>query len=244
MIQSGLWTPYSGNREIILAVLLFVISGVLVYLGTRLRQLVEVARPGRTVSAFLWVMLGFSVLMLIVAASLFGHALVQQYGRMKMPRNPITPITFTSAFLTLCGITFFKRRNGFIRAFYDGVVCTMAAPMFFEVPFDLIVLPRVHSPLPALQYNLLIFLPLMLVITGTFALLTTTPSTKLSRYTLFLLAAMFFIFAAWALFGFSYPSNPWPYACNVISKVVSFLTGISLFVPFDRLHNKSEAISS
>jgi uncharacterized membrane protein YdcZ (DUF606 family) len=238
MIQAGLWAPYSGTSEIVLAALLFVISGILVYLGIRLRQPVGVARPGRTVSVFLWIMLGLSVLMLFVAVSLFGHAVVQQYGRMKMPRNPITPITATSAVVTFCGIVFLKRRSGFIRAVYDGIVCTMAAPMFFEVPFDLIVMPQTHPPLPALQYSLLLFLPLMLVIAGTFALLTTTPSTRLSKYTLFLLAAMFFVFAAWAMVGFSYPSNPWSFTFNSVSKVLSFLTGISLFVPLGHAQAK------
>jgi hypothetical protein len=42
---------------------------------------------------------------------------------------------------------------------------------------------------------------------------------------------MFFVFAVWALFGFSYPSTPIPFALNALSKVLSFVAGVTLFLP-------------
>jgi hypothetical protein len=57
------------------------------------------------------------------------------------------------------------------------------------------------------------------------------PLTKMSKYTLFSLAAMFLVFAIWALFGFSYPSYPIPFALNAVSKILSFVAAVTLFLP-------------
>ena len=62
-------------------------------------------------------------------------------------------------------------------------------------------------------------------------MLTFSPVMKLSRYTLFLLAGMFLIFAVWAMFGFAYPASLLPIALNMISKVLAFATAVSLFLP-------------
>ncbi|MGO8951185.1 MAG: hypothetical protein ACLQUY_26735 [Ktedonobacterales bacterium] len=59
----------------------------------------------------------------------------------------------------------------------------------------------------------------------------------MSRLTLFLLAGMFFIFAVWAVFGFTYASTLIPFACNAISKILAFAVAVSLFLtkqPADR----------
>jgi hypothetical protein len=79
--------------------------------------------------------------------------------------------------------------------------------------------------------TLLYFLPLFLVEISSFTLLTLSPVMNLSKYTLFSLAAMFFVFAVWALFGFSYPSDPIPIALNAVSKILSFVVSITLFLP-------------
>jgi hypothetical protein len=89
---------------------------------------------------------------------------------------------------------------------------------------------RTHPPTPAVPFTLLFFLPLFLVEVSTFALVTLSPLAKLSRYTLFPLGAMFLVFGVWALFGFSYPSHPLPLAFNVISKILSFVAAITLFL--------------
>ena len=53
---------------------------------------------------------------------------------------------------------------------------------------------------------------------------------KLSRYTLFSLAGMFFVFAIWALVGFGYPSTPTLIALNGTSKVLAFAASVTLFL--------------
>jgi hypothetical protein len=52
----------------------------------------------------------------------------------------------------------------------------------------------------------------------------------LSKYTLFSLAGVFYVFALWALLGFSYPSSFIPLALNDASKILSFVTAITLFL--------------
>jgi hypothetical protein len=42
---------------------------------------------------------------------------------------------------------------------------------------------------------------------------------------------MLAVFAVWALPGFGYPSAPLPYALNVLSKILAFVTALSLFLP-------------
>ena len=58
--------------------------------------------------------------------------------------------------------------------------------------------------------------------------------TRLSRYTMYSLAAMFFVFAVWAFFGFGYPSDPLLIAFNGVSKILAFIAAITLFVEMKR----------
>ena len=116
----------------------------------------------------------------------------------------------------------------------------MAAPWIFELPFDLIVMSRIHIvPSPAALYGLLYFLPLFLIEMTTFALLTLSPAMQVSRFTFFALAAMFLVFAIWAWFGFSEPSTPLPIVFNAVSKVLAFATVVTLFLPLKRMPQTS-----
>ena len=102
---------------------------------------------------------------------------------------------------------------------------------------------RTYPPTPALQYTLLFFLPLFILEIASFSLLTLSPLMKISKLTLFSLGAMFFVFAIWALFGFSYPSSPIPFALNAISKVLSFVTAITPFLPHrDETQSKKDVL--
>jgi hypothetical protein len=117
-----------------------------------------------------------------------------------------------------------------------------AAPMIFELPFDLIVMGRTYPPAPGALFALLFFLPLFLIEITSFALLTVSPIMKLSRTTLYLLAGMFLIFAVWAVFGFGYPLSPLPIALNMLSKVVAFAAAVSLFLPQGKLARPVDAV--
>ncbi|HXR64415.1 MAG TPA: hypothetical protein VN729_00715, partial [Ktedonobacteraceae bacterium] len=122
------------------------------------------------------------------------------------------------------------QKSGFRGAVGSAIVGTIAAPLIFELPFDLIVMWRTFPPSPPTLYTLLYFFPLFLVEILSFALLTFSPVMRPSKSTFFLLAGMFFIFAVWALAGFAYPSTPFPIVMNMLSKIVAFAVAISLFL--------------
>lgn len=112
-----------------------------------------------------------------------------------------------------------------------AIVGTIAAPLIFELPFDLIVIWRTYLPQPALPFTFLFFEPLFLLELLSITLLPFSPLTSLSRVTLCCLSAMFLVFAIQAFCSFAYPYDPLPTALNRISKVLAFATAVSLFLP-------------
>ena len=106
--------------------------------------------------------------------------------------------------------------------------------MIFELPFDLIVMARTYPsipPDPAL-YRALFFAPLFLIeITTLLLLLRQSSMVRLTRSTFFSFALMLGVFAVWALSGFGYPSAPLPTALNIVSKILAFVTVLTLFLP-------------
>jgi len=143
-------------------------------------------------------------------------------------------VTMISAVVAFFVIAYLARRSGFWGAVGSAIVGTIAAPMIFELPFDLIVMGRISPPPPGTLLILIFFIPLILVEILSLVMLTFSPVMKLSRYTLFLLAGMFLIFAVWAMFGFVYPAAPLPIALNMISKVLAFAAAVSLFLPSEK----------
>jgi hypothetical protein len=79
--------------------------------------------------------------------------------------------------------------------------------------------------------RVLFFAPLFVVEFSTLALLTLSPMVRLTRVTFFVFAAMLVVFAVWALAGFGYPATHTYYTCNVISKILAFVTLLTLFQP-------------
>jgi hypothetical protein len=163
--------------------------------------------------------------------SAYGLAVYQQVGKVTSPPDPIGPITALSGLATFVVIAVLARHHGFKGAIGSAILGTIAAPMIFELPYDLIVMTRIYPPKPEMLYTLVFFVPLFLVEIISFMMLTLSPLTRLSRYSLYSLAAMFLVFAFWALFGFSFPSSPLPFASNAVSKVLAFVTAITLFLP-------------
>ena len=235
MTQYGTWSPYGGSNSILLAGVLCIVTGVLMYLAIRLPDPIEVKRPGKFIGISLVVIWLLSVTTFLVAVTTYVRALYQQVGHFTGPVNPITPVTELSGLVTFFVIAYLARRSGFWIAFGSAIVGTIAAPMIFELPFDLIVMWRTYPPAPEIPFTLLFFLPLFLVEVSSFAMLALSPVMKLSRYTLFLLAGIFLIFAVWALFGFAYPAAPIPVALNTISKILAFATAVSLFLPQEKI---------
>ena len=231
MNQHGGWSPYAGSGSIILAGILFIITGVLIFSAIRFHHPRGTKRPGTFLGISLVVIWLLSVMTFLVATGIYVLALYRQIGPFTGPADPITPVTMTAGVVTFLAIVLFLvRQNGFWVAFGSAIVGAIAAPMIFELPFDLIVMWRTHPPTPEVAFTLLFFLPLFLVEISSIAMLALSPVMKLSRYTLFSLAGMFLIFAIWALFGFAYPAAPLPITLNVISKLLAFATATSLFL--------------
>ena len=165
-----------------------------------------------------------------------GHvleALVKAVGQFTPPPSPISPVTDVAGLLGFIAILILGRRSGWKAALGGAIVGLMAAPMIFELPFDLIVMGRLYPtpPDPVAQTTLLFFLPLFLISLSSFGLLTVSPLVKVSRYPLFCLAGLFLVFAVWALFGFAYPSHPLPLVLNAVGKVLAFAAAVTLFMP-------------
>jgi len=225
------WSPYAGSSSIILAVGLLIVTGVLIYFAMRFHHPIAVKRPGKFLGISLVVMWVLAVTTFVVAVIIYVRALYQQVGHFTGPVNPITPVTEISGVVAFLAIAYLARRSGFWVAVGSAMVGTIAAPMIFELPFDLIVMWRTYPPAPEILFTLLFFFPLFLVEALSFAMLTLSPVMKLSRYTLFLLAGMFLLFAVWAVFGFAYPAAPIPIALNMLAKILAFATAVSLFLP-------------
>jgi hypothetical protein len=85
-------------------------------------------------------------------------------------------------------------------------------------------------PDPAL-YRALFFVPLFLVEITTLSLLILSPMVRLTRATFVAFALMLLVFAIWALDGFGYPLAPAPIALNMVSKILAFVTALTLFLP-------------
>lgn len=225
------WSPYAGAGSIVLAIVLLGITGLLVVAALRLRRPISIKRPGAFLGFLIVVLWFLSVITFLVALIVYAQALVQQVGRFTGPANPITPVTMLSAVVAFFAILLLARRSGFWVASGSAIVGTIAAPMIFELPFDIIVMWRTYPPSPETLFTLLFFLPLFLIEISSFAMLMLSPLANLSRLSVLLLAGMFFVFAVWALFGFAYPSAPFPIAMNMVSKVLAFAVAVSLFLP-------------
>jgi hypothetical protein len=232
LTEYGTWSPYAGTDALFLGVMLFAIGVLFTYLGTRLKGAVGIKRPGKTVSVFMILIWDLSLATFLIAVVTYGLQLYEQHMLAAPPTNPISPITEACGLGTFVIIVYLARNHGLKVALGSAFVGTAAAPMFFELPFDLIVMGRTYPPIPPAPtlYRLLFFLPLFLVEISTFSLLTLSPLTKLTKYTLFSLAGMFFIFGVWGFLGFSYPSDQISATLNGISKILSFLTAITLFL--------------
>ena len=236
MTYTSSWAPYTGSEAVLLAAILAIIAGALLFWGIRLRRPLGAARPGRTVTFFLFGMWILSILTASNATRVYGLAFQQQrasglVGKFALPPDRIAPVTFISVLVTFIILLVLCRRYGWKTALPNAVLGTLAAPWIFELPFDLIVVGKVYTPLPATPFRGLYFLPLILIELSTFSLLTLSPLVRLSRATLFSLAGMFLVFAVWGALGFTYPGAPLPIAMNAISKVLCFVAAITLFLP-------------
>ncbi len=231
MTKYGTWVIYGGSARPILAVVLLAVAAVLVYAGNKLPLPAGPARPGRKAAAVMIVAWAVAIIAFLACVAVY----IQQAEREHLvgaPADNVFPVTLIAAGMTFFIITINGRPGG-RTAVIGAAIGAMAAPMVFELPFDLIVMARTYPPIPPhpALYRVLFFAPLFLVEITTLSLLTLSPMVRLSRATFFCLALMLAVFAVWALPGFGYPSSPFPYALNVISKLLAFVTILTLFLP-------------
>jgi hypothetical protein len=243
MTQFGTWVSYSGDAKIELAVALLAAAGGLAYAGTRLKLPFQPARPGKPATAVMFASWGVSILAFLIGGSIFAQKVIQQHPGPHKATDPILPVTLTAVVITFIVIFRCSPRGDSEARLASAFFGAIAAPMIFELPFDLIVMARVYPPVmpdPAL-YRAVFFVPLFLVEITTLWLLTQSPMMKVSRGTFFALAAMLGVFAVWSLDGFAYPSAPIPVALNVVSKLLAFVLALSLFLPQRRRASAQEA---
>jgi hypothetical protein len=226
------WDPYGGAEAIILAIVLLAVAGIFVYAGKRLGTPLRIERPGKTVEWFMFAIWALAVCTLGAAWSVFGLRLQEAYPYFVEPRVHVHIFTIIDAVVAFFAIVYLTRRWGAKVVLHSAVIGTAAAWMIFEFPFDLVVMMRTNPPIPnhTMLYRLLFFLPLFLVECSTVSLLTSLPSMRVTACAAYAVAGMFTVFAVWAAFGFAFPAEPLPFALNVISKILSFVAAIMLFV--------------
>jgi hypothetical protein len=233
MAQYGTWLPYASGEATRLAVVLFAFAGLLFFFSIRLHDPLAPRKTGAFAGAML-------ALIWLVSWETFGmngttyyNAIVKAVGSFTPPESPVSSVTAAAGLLGFIAILILARGSGWKVALGSAIVGMMAAPMIFELPFDLIVMSRIYPrpPAPIAVYTLVFFLPLFLVALSSFGLLTVSPLVQLSRNTLFCLSGMFLVFAMWALVGFAYPSQPVPLMLNAVGKVLAFAAVVTLFLP-------------
>jgi hypothetical protein len=235
MPQYGTWVSYGGDARIWLAIGLLAVAGGAVLAGIRLplpARATQPGRAGRVVMILAWVA---SMVAFLVGLTIYIRQYIHAYQlsvHTAAPKDPIAPITLAAAAVVFV-IILSRNSPGFGTRLLSGAIAAMAAPMIFELPFDLIVMARTYPaipPDPAL-YRALFFVPLVLIEITTLLLLRLSPMVRLSRATFFSFALMLGVFAVWALSGFGYPSAPLPTALNIVSKILAFVTVLTLFLP-------------
>jgi hypothetical protein len=224
------WVSYGGGEAVFLAIALLLAAAGFAYAGKRLRAPLRVARPGAAVAGFIVAIWLLAIYNMGVATFVYGLQIKQAYPGFVVPHVRVG--TFVDAPVSFLAILYLTRRWGWKVALASAFIGAVAAPMFFEFPFDLIVMTRTNPPLPThpMLYRQLFFLPLFLVEFSTISLLTLLPSMRVTAYASYAVAGMFVVFAIWSAFGFAFPSEPLPLALNIVSKVLCFVAGIMLFV--------------
>ena len=236
MTQYGTWVSYGGGARIWLAVGLLAAAGSLAYAGIRLPLPARATRPGQAAAVVMILAWAASIFAFLVCLTVYIRQYIREYHPAQAaPTDRIAPVTLLAAAAVFV-IILSRSTPGFRTRLASAAIGAIAAPMIFELPFDLIVMARTYPPIPPdpALYRALFFVPLFLIEITTLLLLRLSPMVRLTRATFFSFALMLGVFAVWALSGFGYPSAPVPITLNVVSKLLAFVTVLTLFFPRDR----------
>jgi hypothetical protein len=230
--SGGLWARYSGSDRTALTAILAMIALALLIGAFRVRGSFRPPAVGRSGLVTLLTLWPLSIVAFLVAATIYVAQFRHDYPTFSAPQSPILPVTLSAAALTFLVLAYAWR--GRDRARLVGpTMAALAAPMVFELPFDLIVMGRTTPPVmphPGL-WRMLFFTPLFIVELCTIALLLAVPGIRLTRWTWAALAAQFLVFTWWASIGFGYPDQPLPHVANVIAKLCAFAVVWTMLLP-------------
>ena len=216
------WRPYGGSGSVVLSLILLVIGAALIAAGRRITKDIKLPKMGKIIGAVVIVIWTFSILTFLkINKDIAKHT--NSAGNL----GPIFPITIAAAICTFCYVAYVTRRGGILSSLGNGFLAFCAGPMVFEFPFLLIVVPRVKAPL---GLALIFLTPLFIIIFTTLAMLLLSRRVAITKYSLYFYGTMILVFAAWALEGYQYPSNPAAFLLNAISKVLGFASVAALFV--------------
>jgi hypothetical protein len=233
MTQYGTWVSYTGDARIWLAAVLLAAATGTAIAGIRLRRPIRAVQPGpagRIAMILAWV---GSMVAFLICFVFYVQQYVHAYGSAaSSPKDRIAPITLTAVAATFV-IIIWRRTPDVRTRLAAGFFGAIAAPMIFELPFDLIVMARTYPPVPPdpAFYRALFFVPLFLIEITTLLLLRLSPMVRVTRATFFSFALMLGVFAVWALSGFGYPSTALPIGLNIASKLLAVVTALTLFLP-------------
>ena len=234
MTQYGTWVSYGGDAKIWLAIGLLAVAGGVTFAGIRLPLPVRATRPGPAGRIAMILAWAASIAAFLICLVIYARQYVHAYGPTATapPADRIAPITLLAVAVVFV-IIISRSSPGFGTRLASGAIGALAAPWIFELPFDLIVMARTYPPIPPdpALYRALFFVPLFLIAITTLLLLRLSPMVRLTRATFFSFALMLGVFAVWALSGFGYPSAPLPTALNIASKILAFVTALTLFLP-------------
>jgi hypothetical protein len=234
MTQYATWASYGGDARTWLALGLLAAAVAAVVAGIRLPLPVRFDQPEPGRRAAILVAWGTSIVAFLICASSYFRQVrhdIQASG-LSAPALKLTilPVTLTAAAVLF--VIIIARRSPDLRTrVASAAVGAIAAPMIFELPFDPLVIFRIHIALPDPPPWTLVYVPLLLVEITTLLLLRLSPMVRLTRATFFSFALMLGVWAAWALAGFGYPSASLPIALNIASKILAFVVGFTLFPP-------------
>jgi hypothetical protein len=95
---------------------------------------------------------GLALVLLAIATFLGRFGVYVEQGRREfqgrlagqtLPADPITPVTLTSAVATFVAVLVFGSPRSWIRPI-SAIIAALAAPLVFELPFDLVVMARTY----------------------------------------------------------------------------------------------------
>jgi hypothetical protein len=234
MTQYATWVSYGGDARIWLALGLLAAACCVILAGIWLPQPVQFTQAGPAGRAAMIVAWATSIAALLVCATIYFRQVIHDIraSGLSAPalRPTILPVTLTAA-AVLFVIIVSRRSPDLPTRLASAAIGAIAAPMIFELPFDPIVIFRIHTVLADPPPWTLVYVPLLLVEITTLLLLRLSPMGRLTRATFFSFALMLGVWAAWALAGFGYPSAPLPIALNIASKILAFVTAFTLFLP-------------